>query len=77
MFNSAILFLIGNIVGSLASGWISASLGRKLSMIWFGLPLALSWLTMGLSTNAAMLFGASFSQGLFTAIPWTSSGRKA
>ena len=71
---SAILYLIGNVIGSFASGWISTSFGRKRTLFWSGPPLALSWLALGLSTNSTMLYGSSFSQGLFTAVPWTSAG---
>ena len=73
-FNLAILYLIGNIIGSFASGWISASFGRKRTLNWSGFPLALSWLAMGLSTNSTMLYFSRFSQGLFTAVSWTSAG---
>ena len=65
---------MGNIIGSFASGWISATFGRKSTLFWSGPPLALSWLAMGLSANSTVLYGSSFSQGLFTAVPWTSAG---
>ena len=73
-FNLAVLYLIGNIIGSFASGWISDSFGRKSTLLWSGLPLALSWLAIGLSANSAMLYGSSFSQGMSTAVPYTSAG---
>ena len=77
VFILAILYLFGNIIGSFASGWISAKYGRKNTMICSGFPLALSWLAMGVSTNSTMINVTSFTHGLFVALPWTSSGRLA
>ena len=71
----ATLYLIGNVIGSFASGWISASIGRKMAMFGSGFPLALSWLTMGLSMNSVELYVSSFCQGIFISISWTSVGK--
>ena len=75
IFILAILYLIGNIIGSFASGWISAAYGRKCTLIWSGLPLALSWLAMGMAADLTMIYVTSFTHGLFAAAPWTASGR--
>ena len=74
MFYLGTLYLISNIIGSFVSGWIVASIGRKWALFCFGIPLALSWLLMGLSTNHYMLYVSCFSQGLLTAVPWTAVG---
>ena len=71
----ATLYLIGNIIGSFASGWIAALIGRKWALFGSGFPLALSWLFMGFSTNSIMLYVSSFCQGIFTAVPWTAVGK--
>ena len=75
VFILAILYLIGNIIGSFASGWISAAYGRKSTLLWSGLPLALSWLAMGMAADLTMIYVTSFTHGLFAAAPWTASGR--
>ena len=75
MFNLATLFLVGNVLGSFASGWITASIGKKMAIFSSGFPLALSWLVMGLSINSVMLYASSFFQGMFTTIQWNSVGK--
>ena len=75
VFILAILYLIGNIIGSFASGWISAAYGRKSTLLWSGLPLALSWLAMGMAADLTIIYVTSFTHGLFAAAPWTASGR--
>ena len=74
VFILAILYLIGNIIGSFASGWISAAYGRKCTLIWSGLPLALSWLAMGMAADLTLIYVTIFTHGLFAAAPWTASG---
>ena len=73
MFNLATLFLVGQVLGSFASGWITASIGKKMAIFSSGFPLALSWLVMGLSINSVMLYASSFFQGIFTT--WTLVGK--
>ena len=75
IFHLASLHFLGNVIGSFASGYVSTSIGRKWTLLGSGLPLALSWLIMGLSTNNVMLYVSSFCQGIFIAIPWTSVGK--
>ena len=74
VFILTILYLIGNIIGSFASGWISATYGRKSTLLWSGFPMALSWMAMGLSTDYTMVYVTSFTHGLFASVPWTSAG---
>ena len=75
LYKIATLFLIATVIGSFASGWISDRMGRKLAMVWSGIPLALSWLVMGLSTNSVMIYVSSFCQGFFASISWTPGGK--
>ena len=73
--NVATLYLVGKIIGSFGSGWISASIGRKWVLFWSAFPLGLVWAFMGLSINPTMLYVASFGQGIFSAIPCASVGK--
>ena len=44
-------------------------------MVWSGIPIAITWLVMGLSINSAMIYVSSFCLGLFASISWTQVGK--
>jgi hypothetical protein len=69
------MFLFGGTIGSLMGGSISSYLGRKMTMVWFGIPSAVAWLILAFAVNPEMAFIAIFVKGLSSNIAYISVGK--
>jgi hypothetical protein len=68
------MFHLGGTIGSLLGGSIFSYLGRKMTMVWFGIPSAVSWLILAFAVHANMAFFAIFVNGIFSNIAYISVG---
>lgn len=52
------LVFIGELIGSVGSGWITDQLGRKLAMLLVNIPIVVAWTTLANATSNDMVMSA-------------------
>lgn len=60
----ATLYVLGEILGSFVSGWVSSAIGRVRTMVLFGIPFIITNLVIAFSKHSLTIYAGCFIQGV-------------